>query len=63
MGGSSVVVAGEDGVEGHHAVVICLLDTTEVGGVPAAGSVVAGGRDATVRSAVAHLSIGDESYL
>lgn len=63
MGGTSVVVAGEDGVEGNHSVVVGLLDTTEVGGVPAVGCIVPGGRDATVRLAVTNLRVGDESYL
>lgn len=60
VGGASLVVAGEDGVEGNHPVVVGLLDTAQVGGIPAVSGVVAGCRDATVRSAGSVLGISDE---
>lgn len=50
VGSASVVVAGENGVEGDNAVFVGVLDAAQVGRVPAVGGVVARGRDTAVGS-------------
>lgn len=65
VGSASVVVAGENGVEGDHAVFVGVLDAAQVGRVPAVGGVVARGRDTAVGSllvAILHAMTG-ESHL
>lgn len=49
MGGTTFVVAGEDGFEGCNTVAISLLDTAKVCRVPAVCSIVVGLRGSTVR--------------